>query len=800
MRPQPKLKLSERHSSAALLALTTAVLILVLAGVLFAAEVDAPATANLAVAPGAPTTALTGWLHTLFGDTPSGGGDHMHTHLLVDDNGRATKLSVPDSVVAAAGGRGAINHRRVTVNGQPFSPLPSASGAAAPLFSVHTITVDGGATSPSGVSPLGAQALVSGSQKWVSVLCRFADSANVTPYPKTWFETLMLGGQAPGLDHYWRQSSFSAINLTGSVVVGWYTLPHPRSYYVYGNPLELDAQRAADDCTAAADADVYFPSFIGINLMFNDDLDCCAWGGSTSLLLDGQMRMYRITWLPPWGYESQGPIAHEMGHGFGLPHSSGPYDQTYDSRWDVMSDVWGNCPPWDPTYGCVGTHTISYHKDLLGWIPSNRRYVAAPGTTETITLEPLDQLATSGYMIARIPLPGSTTRFYTVETRRLAGYDTPLPGHAVVIHLVDTTRADRDAQVVDPDADGDPDDAGAMWLPGETFIDPENGISVAVLSAAGQGFVVTVSASAGGPASYTLSVTVTGPGTVTSNPAGIACSGGTCLASFPSGSNVTLATSGGTLAGWGGACAGAGACTVTMTGNRAASATFSTGSPDITLSPSAVAFGTVPVGGKGNQTVTVKNDGTANLVLGTIALAGTDADQFMVVAGSNLCAGRTLAAGQSCTVLVRFKPKTAGVKSAKLKIASNDPDEAPAKVTVSGTASGAVAVPEITVTPESLPFGTLAVGVKSIQTVTVKNDGTANLMLGTVGLSTESGEISLVAGQDLCSGVSLGPGQACTIAVKIKPASSGAKTASLSIPSNDADETVVSVSVGGTAL
>ena len=248
----------------------------------------------------------------------------------------------------------------------------------------------------------------------------------------------MLGGQAPGLDHYWREASFGTVNLTGSVVLGWYTLPRPRSYYVYGNPLQLDTQRAASDCTGVADADVHFPSFIGINLMFNDDLDCCAWGGSTYLNLDGQSRTYRMTWLPPWGYESQGPVAHEMGHGFGLPHSSGPYGATYDSRWDVMSDVWGNCPPYDPTYGCVGTHTISYHKDLLGWIPSNRRYVAALGTSQTITLEPLDQLSSSGYMIARIPLPGSSTRFYTVETRRLAGYDAKLPGHAVIIHLVDT--------------------------------------------------------------------------------------------------------------------------------------------------------------------------------------------------------------------------------------------------------------------------------------------------------------------------------------------------------------------------
>src|SRR5262249_50799411 len=154
--------------------------------------------------------------------------------------------------------------------------------------------------------------------------------------------------------------------------------------------------------------------------------------------------------------------------------SSGPYDATYDSRWDVMSDVWDNCPPYDPTYGCVGTHTISYHKDLLGWIPASRKYLATPGTTQTIDLEALDQLATPGHMIAQIPVPGSATRFSPVEARRLAGYDATLRGRAVVIHLVDTTRADRDAQVVDPDANGNPDDAGAMWLPGEAFLDTAN--------------------------------------------------------------------------------------------------------------------------------------------------------------------------------------------------------------------------------------------------------------------------------------------------------------------------------------
>jgi hypothetical protein len=115
----------------------------------------------------------------------------------------------------------------------------------------------------------------------------------------------MLGTSPPGLDHYWREVSFNNVNLTGSAVYGWYTLPQPRSYYVHGSPAQLDQQRAANDCTAVADAQVYFPGFVGINLMFNDDLDGAAWGGSWTLARDGVTKTYRMTWMPPWGYENQ---------------------------------------------------------------------------------------------------------------------------------------------------------------------------------------------------------------------------------------------------------------------------------------------------------------------------------------------------------------------------------------------------------------------------------------------------------------------------------------------------------------
>jgi hypothetical protein len=105
-----QLRTSDRHARVTLLALTTAVLILVMAGVLFAGERHAPSVVG--AAPGTPTTAMSGWLHVVYGDAPGGGG------------------------------REAINRRRVTVAGQPL-PGPSAAGSAVnSLVAVHSIVPD----------------------------------------------------------------------------------------------------------------------------------------------------------------------------------------------------------------------------------------------------------------------------------------------------------------------------------------------------------------------------------------------------------------------------------------------------------------------------------------------------------------------------------------------------------------------------------------------------------------------------------------------------------------------------------
>jgi M6 family metalloprotease-like protein len=448
-----------------------------------------PGGTSVAEAQTAPAEELSGVLNVRWIDPPQ---DSAHEHevelVLADSQGRKTDLELGGDVLRRAGGAVALNGERVTVEGE---------GTPGEEFDAESIEPAQNARAAAN------QRTVSGQKPTVTILCRFSDLTNVTPHDRAWFQTLM-GGTNPGLDHYWREVSYNNINLAGSAVAGWYNLPLSESHYqIRGgeNPV-YDEDLLARDCTQAANADVFFPDYTNVNLMFNGDPGNYALGGTNTLSLDGQRKNYGMTWMPRFAYErgngtGQVWLAHEMGHSFGLPHSSGPYNnQTYDSDWDPMSDG-SVCTPSHVRYGCVGVYTTTYHMDqLLGWIPPSRKYTATSGSDQNITLERLGTPgASSAFLMAKIPIPGSTSKFYTLEARRYTGYDGQIPGQAVVIHKVDTTLSDRNAKVVDSDNDGDPNDAGAMWLPGETFTDSAKGIKVKVTGTTASGYNITINPS-----------------------------------------------------------------------------------------------------------------------------------------------------------------------------------------------------------------------------------------------------------------------------------------------------------------
>ncbi len=443
-----------------------------------------------------------GILTILWGDRQD--GTSLQEYWLQPPGQAAVRLDLPDPIPSGWPDLLQLNGKEVQIGGNWMTTSQQA---------VSTIQVSS-LQSAGPDAPLSPT--LSGSQPWVTVLCKFSDVATEPKTPA--YFAGMYSSSFPGLDHYWREVSYNQINLQGSAsVTHWYTLPQPRSYYVYDNDsdgqLEFDFTRATYDCTGVADADLYYPNFVGINLMFNSDLDGYAWGGSNTINRDGIIKTYRFTWEPPWGYTDITVLDHETGHGFGFPHSADANGAVYKNRWDVMSDTWTDCANlMDATYGCVGQHTIAYDKNLDAWLGGRVTQVAS-GQQVTLTLERLAQPPAGNSLLAIIPIGGSGTHYYTVEARKKVGYDAKLPTNGVIIHDVVTNRSDgMPAHLVDANL-GDSGDA--YWSVGQTFTDATNHISVQVLSDTGTGYVVQITNTLG---SATLTPTLTSTTTRTATP------------------------------------------------------------------------------------------------------------------------------------------------------------------------------------------------------------------------------------------------------------------------------------------
>ncbi len=340
-----------------------------------------------------------------------------------------------------------------------------------------------------------AAPMVAGAQPWVTLLCKFSD---VSAEPKSLaYFGIMLSNATGRLDNYWREVSYNKVSIAGSAAYGWFTLPHPRSYYVPAAG-SADLTRLFTDCTAVADATVNFSTFVGINTMYNDDLDGYAWGGSRRATLDGVTKNWYTTWEPPWGYKNEAPLAHEMGHGFGLPHANNSDldSDPYDNPWDVMSDGWHNAAS-DATYGAQPKHIGIWSRDRLGWIDAARKLtLSTDGAINGVVLDRASLIGSTHaqMIVVTLPAPEPATHYYVIEARKRVGYyEAKLAGDAVIIHEVRTDRKEPawsiDATVPPADLSNNP---GSMFVVGESWTAPGNAFYVSVTAATPDGFVLNL--------------------------------------------------------------------------------------------------------------------------------------------------------------------------------------------------------------------------------------------------------------------------------------------------------------------
>jgi hypothetical protein len=113
--------------------------------------------------------------------------------------------------------------------------------------------------------------------------------------------------------------------------------------------------------------------------------------------------------------------------------------------------------------------------------------------------------------------------------------------------------------------------------------------------------------------------------------------------------------------------------------------------PTVRLDRSAVTFGAQSSGTfSPAQTLTITNTGDTPLQISDVRTTTGNADDFVL--GGDTCTASPIAATQSCTLGVRFRPSEAGLRRTTLRITSDDPAGFH-DVALAGTASVIVAGP-----------------------------------------------------------------------------------------------------------
>ncbi len=189
----------------------------------------------------------------------------------------------------------------------------------------------------------------------------------------------------------------------------------------------------------------------------------------------------------------------------------------------------------------------------------------------------------------------------------------------------------------------------------------------------------------------------------------------------------------------------------------------------LSAAPSSLSFGTVTVGQNQTLSSTITNTGSASVTISQVGITGSG---FTV---SGITTPLTLATGATATVDVKFAPASSGSASGTVTITS-DASNASLTIAVSGT--GAATAGQLSITPSTLAFGSVADGTSAVGTATLKATG-AN-----VTVTAASTNNSVFAIGSLSLPVTIAAGQSLPVTVTFSPQTASSFTGMLTVTSN----------------
>jgi hypothetical protein len=197
---------------------------------------------------------------------------------------------------------------------------------------------------------------------------------------------------------------------------------------------------------------------------------------------------------------------------------------------------------------------------------------------------------------------------------------------------------------------------------------------------------------------------------------------------------------------------------------------------------------------------TIKNGGSATLNL-------TGSPDRVVCSGSGFSVTQqpvagSLAPGATTTFTVRFTPPSTGLLSTTFSIANNDSGNNPFVLTLQGTGTASSIVVEQGGTPinsgGSYDYGNVMASATKDVVFTIRNTGSASLNLG--GYPALSGTNASLFSRTVEPSLVVAAGGSTTFTLRFAPTSLGAKSAMLTISSDDPQHPSDTVNLSGTAV
>jgi hypothetical protein len=230
---------------------------------------------------------------------------------------------------------------------------------------------------------------------------------------------------------FFDKMSHGNVDLSGSQVFGWFTLPNPHT----DSPVYV--VNTDDDPNKVAKAQSWLVD-LARSVAMTNDVPVNDFPHGVVLMNTNQGILYGQ--LGGWAAVCDGGncqpsmLGQEMGHPYGLDHSRGPSGMPpngeYGDPWDIMSTLNGCYMVPGGPYVLYGPGLNAANMRGRGWLDRSRVLTLDSGKgvfPPTVQLRPLHARELPGYLALEID-------DYIIEFRDKRGWDLAIPASAVFVH------------------------------------------------------------------------------------------------------------------------------------------------------------------------------------------------------------------------------------------------------------------------------------------------------------------------------------------------------------------------------